>query len=277
MLYKFNTLVRILIVGFLIFPTPVYADNHITTETETFDGENGALVTDLTVPTGSDVTTRNDQNCCGVGGQYFFSLKDNYAGGQQATSYTFTLPDDHDIIEIGFRMAGVNYAYSIQYNYSDDTNETANFNSQSNSSYEDITKAVTDKYIVSFVVTVSDWSGIDTIYWKYDSTPPTTTTTTTTTLSPLDIERNNNFVETGVLETNEEREVREYNDAQDWERDKNQSETGYWELDSERREREAAEAEIAATLERDRQREKNEELYGCYITDAALELSLIHI
>ena len=52
MLYKFNTLVRILIVGFLIFPTPVYADNHITTETETFDGENGALVTDLTVPTG---------------------------------------------------------------------------------------------------------------------------------------------------------------------------------------------------------------------------------
>ena len=174
MLHKFNTLVRILIVALLIFPTPVYADT--TTETETFDGENGALVTDLTVPTGSDVTTRNDQNCCGVGGQYFFSLKDNYAGGQQATSYTFTLPDDHDIIEIGFRMAGVNYAYTVQYNYSDDTNETVNFSSQNNSSYEDITKAVTDKYIVSFVVTVSDWSGIDTIYWKYDSTPPTTTT-----------------------------------------------------------------------------------------------------
>ena len=72
----------------LIAPFPVYADNHITTETETFDGTDGAQVTDLTVPTGSDVTTRNDQNCCGVGGQYFFSLKDNYAGGQQATSYT---------------------------------------------------------------------------------------------------------------------------------------------------------------------------------------------
>ena len=39
MLYKFNTLVRILIVGFLIFPTPVYADNHITTETETLEIE----------------------------------------------------------------------------------------------------------------------------------------------------------------------------------------------------------------------------------------------
>ena len=123
MLYKFNTFVRLLIVSLLIFPVPVYADSHITTETETFDGEKGALVTDLTIPSGTlavdsdDVSTRNDQNCCGVGGQYFFSLKDNYAGGQQATSYTFTLPDDHDIIEIGFRMAGVNYAYTVQYNY----------------------------------------------------------------------------------------------------------------------------------------------------------------
>ena len=134
MLHKFNTLARLVIVGLLIFPVPVYADSHITTETETFDGTNGALVTDLTVPSGTlaidadDVSSRNDQNCCGVGGQYFFSLKDNYVGGQQATSYTFTLPDDHDITEIGFRMAGVNYAYTIKYNYSDDTDETINKN-----------------------------------------------------------------------------------------------------------------------------------------------------
>jgi len=244
-LHKFNTFARLLIVGLLIYPVPVYADNHIATETETFDGTNGALVTDLTVPTGSDVASRNDQNCCGIGGQYFFSLKDNYAGGQQATSYTFTLPNDHDITEIGFRMSGVNFAYTIQYNYSNDTNETSNHNAQSGSSYEDLTKTVTGKYIVSFIVTVSDWSGIDTIYWKYDSTPPTTTTTT---LSPVEIEKNNNFAETGVLETNDERVVREYVNAQDWERDNNQAETGHWELDSERRDREAAEvqAEIEA-------------------------------
>ena len=68
-------------------------------------------------------------------------------------------------------MAGVNYAYTVQYNYSDSTNETVNYNAQSNSSYEDITKAITGKYITTFVVTVSDWVGIDTIYWKYDSTP----------------------------------------------------------------------------------------------------------
>ena len=30
----------------LIAPFPVYADNHITTETETFDGTDGAQVTD---------------------------------------------------------------------------------------------------------------------------------------------------------------------------------------------------------------------------------------
>ena len=274
MLHKFNTLVRILIVALLIFPTPVYAET--TTETETFDGENGALVTDLGVPNGTlaidndDVSTRNDQNCCGVGGQYFFSLKDSSQGGNAAVSYTFTLPSDHDIIEIGFRMAGVNSNYSIQYNYSDETNETSNYNAQSGSSYEDITKAITDKYIVSFVVTVSDWSGIDTIYWKYDSTPPTTTTT----LSPIDIERNNNFAETGVLETNEEREVREYNNALDWERDKNQSETGYWELDSERRDREAreaAEAEAARIAEEQRiaaESEANQLETGYYETNA---------
>ena len=50
------------------------------TETETFDGEDGTQVTDLGVPSGTtaidsdNVAIRNDQNCCGVGGQYFFSL-----------------------------------------------------------------------------------------------------------------------------------------------------------------------------------------------------------
>ena len=161
-----------------IYPiSPAYASE--VTETETFDGTNGAQVTDLGIPSGNyaiddgdDLAIRNDQNCCGVGGQYFFSLKDNYAGGASPTSYTFTLPHtDHDIKEIGFRMAGVNNAYTVQYNYSDNTNETVNYNAQNNSTYEDITRTITDKYFTTFVVTVSDWSGIDTIYWKYDDTP----------------------------------------------------------------------------------------------------------
>jgi len=143
------------------------------TETETFDGTDGAQVTDLVAPFNSGtIAIRNDQNCCGVDGQYFLSLKDNYSGDAQATSYTFTLPHtDHDIKELGFRMAGVNENYTIQYNYSDSTSDTVSYDGQSNATYEDITRTITGKYFTNFIITVSDWSGIDTIYWKYDSTP----------------------------------------------------------------------------------------------------------
>ena len=81
-------------------------------------------------------------------------------------------------------MAGVNSDYTIQYNYSDASSEQISKNGQSGASYEDITKAVTNKFITSFTVTVSDWSGIDTIYWKYDDGltsgigPPTNLATT---------------------------------------------------------------------------------------------------
>ena len=172
MLHKFNTFARILIVILLVVPVypiePALAVE--VTETETFDGSGGAQVTDLGIPTNTGtIAIRNDQNCCGVGGQYFLSLKDNYSGSAQATSYTFTLPhSDHNITELGFRMAGVNENYTIQYNYSDSTSDTVSYNSQNNATYEDITRTISGKYFTTFIVTVSDWSGIDTIYWKYD-------------------------------------------------------------------------------------------------------------
>ena len=175
MLHKFNTFARILVVLLLVVPIyPIetaYASE--VTETETFDGTDGAQVTDLVAPFNSGtIAIRNDQNCCGVGGQYFLSLKNNYSGSAQATSYTFTLPHtDHDIKELGFRMAGVNENYTIQYNYSDSTSDTVSYNAQNSSTYEDIVRTITDKYFTNFIITVSDWSGIDTIYWKYDSTP----------------------------------------------------------------------------------------------------------
>ena len=122
-LTKLQTLLRLLVVGLLIYPLPIIQPAYAVevTETETFDGSNGSQVTDLGIPTNTGtIAIRNDQNCCGVGGQYFLSLKDNYSGGAQATSYTFTLPHtDHNIKELGFRMAGVNENYTIQYNYSD--------------------------------------------------------------------------------------------------------------------------------------------------------------
>ena len=152
MLHKFNTFARILVVLLLVVPIyPIetaYASE--VTETETFDGTNGAQVTDLGIPSGNyavddgdNVAIRNDQNCCGVGGQYFFSLLDNQTQqNANTTGFTFTLPTDHDIKEVGFRTAGVNTAYTIQYNYSDSTNETVNYNGQLGSQYEDITKSM---------------------------------------------------------------------------------------------------------------------------------------
>ena len=171
-LTKLQTVLRLLVVGLLIYPLPIIQPAYAVevTETETFDGTNGAQVTDLGIPSGNyavddgdNVAIRNDQNCCGVGGQYFFSMLDNQTSqNANTTGFTFTLPSDHDITEVGFRTAGVNTAYTIQYNYSDSTNETVNYNGQSGATYEDITKSITDKYITSFVITVSDWSGIDT-------------------------------------------------------------------------------------------------------------------
>ena len=187
-LKHFNTATRILLVLFLITPiwpvNPAYAVE--VTETETFDGSNGSQVTDLGIPTNTGtIAIRNDQNCCGVGGQYFLSLKDNYSGSAQATSYTFTLPHtDHNITELGFRMAGVNENYTVQYNYSDSTSDTISYNGQNTSTYEDITRTISGKYFTTFIVTVSDWSGIDTVYWKYDDGltagigPPTNLATT---------------------------------------------------------------------------------------------------
>ena len=115
MLSKFNTFARILTCILLITPAyPVQASE--ITETETFDGTNGAQVTDLGIPSGNyaiddgdNVAIRNDQNCCGVGGQYFFSMLDNQTQqNANTTGFTFTLPSDHNIKEVGFRTAGVN-------------------------------------------------------------------------------------------------------------------------------------------------------------------------
>ena len=72
MLSKFNTIARLIIVLLLVVPIypmpPAFASE--ITETETFDGTNGAQVTDLGIPSGNyaiddgdNVAIRNDQNC----------------------------------------------------------------------------------------------------------------------------------------------------------------------------------------------------------------------
>ena len=118
----------------------------------------------------------------------------------QSGTYVFEFTED--VYEIGFLVGAVNNSYSVKYYYSDNTDETINKSGQSNSNlatmYDTFYKSFTDynndetntdKYITKFEVTLSDISVLDTLYWQYQDIPVTTTTsstttTTTTTIAP---------------------------------------------------------------------------------------------
>ena len=119
--------------------------------------------------------------------------------------------------------------------------------------------------------------------------------TTTTTLDPLTIQRNANFISYGIAETDEEQGERQEEEAQvqfqfqqmviaqDVEKNSNVAETGYYETDEERAVREqltnvviiVGDQEVTYTekqqeqgdIERDLERERNQELYGVALTD----------
>jgi len=199
----------------------------------------------------------------------------------QSGTYVFEFSED--VYEIGFLVGAVNNPYSVKYYYSDNTDETENKSAQSwgtdgNDMYDDFYKSFTDynnnedntdKFIIKFEVTLTDISVLDTLYWQYvdESTIPTTTVvtlppTTVVTVPPPPTEEeiaaqkaeeeeqsNDNYEETGFYETNAERKHRENNPDQYEHIYKEQEETAI----------------------RDEQREANEELYGCYMTDAQIE------
>ena len=305
MLHKFNTLVRLCIVAFLVIPFPVWAEDvpGEVTVNEGFD--DSTYETGLTISGGSSAAYIycNEQDTYGTSG---CSLA--------ITSGTYVFEFSEDVYEVGFIVGAVNNSYDVKYYYSDNTDETIQKSGQDNSDfstmydsfYKSFTdynndEANTDKFITKFEVTLSDISVLDTLYWQYvdESTIPTTTTstttttttstttttttstttttTTTTTIPPTEEELN--YAETGIYETNEERKAREEREAeearvyaaQEWERDKNYEETGIRELDSERREREAAEKEEQETAIRDEERKANEEKWDCYMTNIQLE------
>ena len=201
------------------------------------------------------------------------------------TSGTYIFEFSEDVYEVGFIVGAVNNSYDVKYYYSDNTDETIQKSGQDNSEgppfpsmydsfYKSFTdynndEANTDKFITKFEITLSDISVIDTLYWQYvdESTIPTTTTTTTTTTTvpappppPTEEEiaaekaeeeeqANDNYEETGFYETDAQRKHREDNPDQYEHIYKEQEETAI----------------------RDEQRKANEELYGCYMTDAQIE------
>ena len=293
-------LFRLVLAFFLALPIPpVYAEE--VEEIETFD--DGEQTTDIVVPpTENNNLVKIDNTWSGSYGMDGHHIELEYMKhGGSSNDYEFTLPTEHDVYEVGFTIGAVNNQGSVEYTHNDETTQTNTIDAQSglNSTtmYEDIVysvKETANKFIDSFVITINDWSLVDDISIKYD-----TTTTTTTTLNPLDVQRQANFASYGISETDEERGEREEEEAiiqqeiiqmeiqEAIEMEDNMAETGYNETNEERAEREArtnvtlviGDEEVTytekeqndGTIDRDKERANNEDLYGCYITDAALE------
>jgi hypothetical protein len=295
----FNVLARLVLVLTLIYPSPIYAEE--VEEIETFD--DGEQTTDIVVPpTENNNLVKIDNTWAGSYGMDGHHIELEYMKhGGTSNDYEFTLPTEHDIYEVGFTIGAVNNQGSVEYTHNDETTQSNTIDAQSglNSTtmYEDIVysvKETANKFIDSFVITINDWSLVDDISIKYD-----TTTTTTTTLNPLDVQRQANFASYGISETDEERGVREEEEAiiqqeiiqmeiqEAIEVEDNMAETGYSETDEERAEREArtnvtiivGDEEVTytekeqndGTIERDQERAKNEELYGVALTDEQIE------
>ena len=299
MAHNLNKYLRILFI-LLLLGLPIPASAEEVEEIETFD--NGEQTTDIVVPPTDNSLVKIDNTWSGSYGMNGNHIELEYQKhGGTANNYEFTLPTEHDIYEVGFTIGAVNNQGTVEYTHNDETTQSNTIEAQSglNSAtmYEDIVYSVQEtanKFIDSFIITINDWSLVDDISIKYD-----TTTTTTTTLNPLDVQRQANFASYGISETDDERGVREEEEAiiqeeiiqmeiqEAIEVENNMAETGYNETNEERAEREArtnvtiivGDEEVTytekeqndGTIERDQERAKNEELYGIALTDEQIE------
>ena len=177
----------ITLVLFILLPSTVLAEevpNEVTVN-EAF--EDDTYETGLTVSGGNQAA-------------YIYSAEQgsyNTTGSALAiTSGTYLFEFTEDVYEVGFMIGAVNNAYSVTWNYADNTSETENKSGQSTSDFDSMydnfyksftdynnDEANTDKFITSFAVTLTDISLLDTLYWQYVEIPVTTTTSSTTTSS----------------------------------------------------------------------------------------------
>ena len=177
MLRKFNTLVRLLIVGLLIYPFPV-AFAVEQTVNEGFE--------DSTYESGFTISATSDPV------QIYSAEIDNYGttgaslgvchmNNGCTAEYTFEFSSDIDVYYVSFIVGAANQAFSVTWHYSDDSTDVVNFAAQSNSNlstmYDTVTKTLvdynadennTDIYVTKFVLDINDWSLFDTLVFKYD-------------------------------------------------------------------------------------------------------------
>ena len=126
----------------------------------------------------------NIWSCCGMTD---FHMNLHYQQhGNDSNNYTFDLPDEHDIYEVGFRIGALNNDGTVTYTHTDETTQVNILERQDNSNvqtmFEDVIYNIYDTletFIDSFTITINDWSLLDDISFKYVTTTTTTTTTTT--------------------------------------------------------------------------------------------------
>ena len=176
---RFNELFNYLLVLFLIYPSPVLAEETTTYERISDTGQN---TTDISFDYGGSSWNRLDIHSgqCGSNNQAVHYNMQNL----DDQTITITFPEDN-ITTAGFLSGCVNDPYPITWTYSDGTTETVNYSAQSNADvatmYEVVSKSVTGKYITSVAIEYDDYVILDDIFWTFDNTPATTTTTTTST------------------------------------------------------------------------------------------------
>ena len=169
MLNKLNTLLRLLVVGLLIYPLPIaLAVEQTTTESFNADGTNQ---TNLVF----DYSYDDDRNIC-------WNRLDSYSGDYGTTGQSLnwntcnyadavlrmTFPDDN-ITFAQFNIGAVDHAWYVTWNYSDGTSSSKNFMNATGASYATpMHTAPTSKYIKSVDVEVDDYVLVDDISWTYD-------------------------------------------------------------------------------------------------------------
>ena len=177
MLRKFNTLVRLLIVGLLIYPFPIA----FATEVQVNEGfEDSTYESGFTISATSDPVQiySAEINNYGTTGS---SLGVCHMNNGCTAEYTFEFSSDIDVYYVSFIVGAANQAFSVTWHYSDDTTDVVNFAAQSNSNlstmYDTVTKTLvdynadennTDIYVTKFVLDINDWSLFDTLVFKYD-------------------------------------------------------------------------------------------------------------
>ena len=205
----------------------------------------------------------------------------------QSGTYVFEFSED--VYEIGFLVGAVNNSYSVKYYYSDSTDETiqksgqdnSNFSTMYDSFYKSFTdynndEANTDKFITKFEVTVSDPSLVDTLYWQYQDIPvttttsSTTTTTTTTTVPPTTTTSSTTTSSTTTSTTTTTTSTTTTTLPPPPTTTTTTLAPVIVEINGEEVEYTQAEVDDG-TVDRDIERQANEEEWGCYVTDIALE------